>query len=207
MKSLRSRNGFTLLELLIVIGLMAVVSTLGVRAFFLVSSLWCDVERAAELDQTAEESIFAGMRKDFNEILPPEVVGQALVGTRGDVKNNEMFYGVALADDAVVFPVRVIDADTGRELALSVMYRINRPTGRLLRTTGPLGDPAPIAEETKVADGAIGFCVEYPGENGWVREWKSEALPQAVRVSVTLMRPGNPFIQVARKSIFPLHVE
>ena len=74
----RSTRGFTLLELIVVIGLMAIVTAWASSAFFKMSDAWRRISLRAELDARADQALDQ-MRADFAEVLSPELSARAVV--------------------------------------------------------------------------------------------------------------------------------
>ncbi|HNR34609.1 MAG TPA: type II secretion system protein, partial [Candidatus Hydrogenedentes bacterium] len=77
----RPPRGFTLLELLTVIALMGVATTMGITMLFKVSDAWRETTRRMELDELASR-IFNEMRKDFALVVSPAVDGASIRGSR-----------------------------------------------------------------------------------------------------------------------------
>ena len=189
------RAGFTLIEVVTVLAVLAVVSTLGGGVFFRMTSAWTDMRAHAELDARIDQ-VFAQIRRDVNEIHVPAIVGfPPLEGTARDAEGDE-----------VRLPVQASGGQTGL-----VMYQVEAVAGaaRLVRTTGALSPDRPDANPMTIAEGALGFAVEFAPRDGgpWVRGWNHAELPAAMRVSIALADPARPGPQAARAAGFPVRVE
>ncbi|MCP4640321.1 MAG: prepilin-type N-terminal cleavage/methylation domain-containing protein [bacterium] len=198
MKLTGHRSGFTLLELLVVIGILGVLSSLGAVTFAQMMGRWSDVKHKIDRDRVAD-NILEGMRKDFSAIISTALVGEdtCLVGFTVDDR------------DEVVFPVAAPTAQ-GRTLGGLVRYGLGDDR-TLQRVSYKLSDEYDVGEyPVTVAKGVVGMEIEYNAgtEEGWVDHWESPVLPKAVRVSITLADPDNPTRdQVSRWAVFPILVE
>lgn len=199
--------GFTLLELLVVVAIIGVVTTMGAMMFGELLRVWRVLETRAELDQQAQNALNT-IGKDLAATIPPSLAELSIEGfQRPD--NPE---GLA---DMISFPIRLPTAD-GPTLSGSVSYhvRVIEEEGKvgetLVRQMALLGDATSIPEPVTIAEGVVALAIEYlPGKGAeWQTEWSQEDLPEAVRVSITLTDADNPAgPEVARKAIFPIKVD
>ncbi|MFP6597157.1 MAG: type II secretion system protein [Candidatus Hydrogenedentota bacterium] len=208
----RRRLGYSLLELLVSIGLMSVVMTLGVRSFAMLTSLWNETSALADLSDGAVQA-FKQIEVDLADTLSAELSGVSIVGIDRVAENKRDFNSAGDADDSLIIPVQGILPGVSLYRSRSVQYHVDRDNGRshLKRSIGVLGDKNPSSNRTDVISrfDTLRFDVSFAtgdAKEPWVDEWKSEALPRAVRVSLTLADPDNIFRQVSRKKIFSMHV-
>jgi hypothetical protein len=149
------------------------------------------------------------MRKDFAAALPAKLAGGAIKGASRSVQDAR-FFKIALDDDQVVIPVQAAAGPDARPQRFDVTYDVDRKSGgcALLRVAALPGGKE--GSSVRVADGVLGLCIEYAGKEpgaAWQREWKQDASPAAIRVSLVLMDPDRPFEQIARKAVFPVRVD
>jgi len=203
----RTHDGFTLLELLTVIVLMGMATTMGIVMLFKVSDAWRETQRRTELDELANR-ILDEFRKDAALVVSPRVDGASIRGvvrTMGD----ERFYRIPLEDDRVTLPVSLPLEPDGPPQRVDVTYEINRQDGQtaLLRTVNV---PGAAGAPVKVADGVLAMRVEFMerGSDGsWHAGWSKPGLPAAIRVSLTIMDPLRTYEQISRKAAFPIRVD
>jgi prepilin-type N-terminal cleavage/methylation domain-containing protein len=208
----RTGSGYSLLELLVSIALMSVVMTLGVRSFSLLTGLWNETRALADLSDIAEQA-FKQIELDLSDTLSAELSGVSIIGIDRVTQNNRSFNSANDADDSLIIPVQGIMRGVSLQRSRSVQYHVDRDQGRsiLKRSIGALGDKNPSSGRIDVISRAdtlrfdVSFTTGDP-DRPWVDEWNSEALPRAVRVSLTLADPENIFRQVSRKKIFAVHV-
>lgn len=202
------RTGFTLVEVVTVLAVIGVVSTLGTAIFFKMTSGWAQVRGRSELDARIEHA-FEQIQRDVNEVISQELSGEPLRGILVDEK-SELFFDRVLSRDRVVLPVRAAAKRDDIDVAGLVMYRIDtsQEPAQLVRTTGEFGAAEPSGNPAVMAAGVLRFTIEYAPADGsgeWVRGWDRAQLPAALRVSMTLLDPDQPGEQVARKAVFPIH--
>ena len=200
-------SGFTLVEIIMVLALMGVASTLGMVMFSRLSDLWKQTTIRTELGATAN-AIFDQMRQDFSQVVPPKLAGAVVKGTTQDASDSR-FFRVSLQSDQVVIPVETVAGPDGRCQRLDVRYHIERKDGAatLMRTMSAPGGAETASE--KVADGVLAMAIEYEGKGpgaAWKREWTEAGSPSAVRVSVTLMDSVRTYEQISSKAVFPIEV-
>ena len=211
------RHGFTLFELLVVISIMGVATTLGATMLSRVMDTWRRVSVRTELDAMAER-VFEKMGKDFADVLSSDLSGVALGGITQTVRDHADFPGRALADDRIIIPIRTAPGLDRAEAGAMVMYKVERDNGRdqLVLTIGDLVTdvPVPIGGRIEMIPQArvLGLRFEYASKDGVWQAPDDEAgsfddLPKAVRVSLALADRDFPNEQVARSRVFPIHVD
>ena len=204
-------GGFTLLELLVVLAIMAVVTGIGTVAFIQMTDYWSGLRYRTELDRRAE-GVFDNIRDDLASVIASPLSSKSIAGTSENVKNaGELFFNIPLANDTLSIPTMVRDG-AGNAVPTVVTYAVTReedtdPT--LVRSQRALGSEEAEAATQNVAAGVLQFRVEYTADGSeWVADWPEGALPRAIRVSLNLAVPGNPLLeQVARERVFPVHVQ
>lgn len=208
----RRRAGFTLLELLVVLTILGVVSTLGTSAFVTVTSAWNERKALTELDAQAEEA-FESIRRDLADTLSYELSGVAITGTSRDAVDTDTVPAAHNADDSVSIPVQGAAAGRTRQRAAMVAYSVDRGAaeGSLIRTAGNLDDNFPTTGRQEVIPRArtVAFRAEYLSDDPdrlWESEWHGPGHPKALRISLTLEDPDRPDIQISRKAVLRVHV-
>ena len=187
----RPRAGFTLIELLVTIGIMGIVSGLGLRTYFLATDYYGQAQSEGESDMAAQTALQT-LREDVSSVLPSSLTGVSIVGA---LQKS----GAGEADSVLVLPVSVPTFTDGRMTAASVKYHVQRiktagglETARLVRTAVPLHQAIPDSAGAGIAIGVIAFRVEYLDDEGrWLHEWPSGTSPLALRVSLTLRDPDS----------------
>jgi len=192
---LRHTRGFTLLELLVVIALMGVVSTLGLRLFFEMTESWRMVRERVDLDAVAA-GIFDDIGKSFDAIVPPRLSGLSLKGIDHVVQDDARFWGQPLNSDILEFPVLVPTSGTATRCVL-VRYYVGRDAAagdtlqRSLRDFGVSADKAASAE---VAKYVVRFEAEYLAPDGqWLAAWDRPGSASRWPVRRWNRSPGRPF--------------
>lgn len=208
MRNARRTRGFTLLELLVVIALMGVVSTLGTILFFEMNDSWRMMKHRADMDFQASQA-FEALQDDFDHLVSPRLVGVPLQGLDGTVEDNERFYGQPLGDDQLSFPA-LVEVPGGASRCALVRYYVDPKTrggeSLLCQETLDFGVKPDQAVRLPVAQGVVRFEAEYQAEDGqWFEKWDRPTLPSAVRVSLALVHPDSGE-QVTRKAVFPIRV-
>ncbi len=203
----RRPRGFTLLELIIVIGLMSAVTTMGAVMFSKMTDLWRGAVRDAEIDATARY-VMDQVRQDVGCVLSPALSGVSVRGVSATVAGNSR----RLADDQVMLPVQLLTGPNGPATTAEVRYAVERASetgGALKLYSGPIGQQAPVGGPTMVAENVTQFKVEYLARTGsgqWMAEWNQATLPAAIRVSVAIADPARPGASISRKAVFRIPV-
>jgi prepilin-type N-terminal cleavage/methylation domain-containing protein len=208
-----SAAGFTLLEILVVTGIIGVVSTIGVSTLLSVTSAWNERKAITDLDAQAEQALHS-IRGDLAAALSYEVSGIPIQGSTREVSDDRTYPPARHRDDDLTIPVHAIDPSRPLAVPGNVGYRIERTgaTGHLIRTIGPLGQGFPAGNRLDLLPEArvLGFSVEFlaPGPDAlWVDGWDHAGMPAAVRVSLAIQDVGRPNQdQVTRQAVVPVHV-
>ena len=214
MTTLRRKNGFTLLELIMVITLMGVATTLGVTMLFKISDAWRKTSVRCELDNRAGR-IFDAIEKDMAEMLSPSATGMPLKAEAGTgTLEEKTFYKVQVERDRLIVPTKLAMRDDPKaELThVDVEYAIeSKEDGcRLMRIERLPGEAEGKWKRFELDKAVISFRVEsLARESGatWQPGWTNTTAPRAVRVSVVLANPINPLDQIVRMAVFPVEVD
>jgi prepilin-type N-terminal cleavage/methylation domain-containing protein len=209
----RSRAGFTLLELLVVTGIIGLVMAIGTSTLYGVMAAWNERQAIAELDAKADLAL-ESIRRDVVETLSFEVSGAPVLGKTRTVEDSRTYPPARHRDDELVVPIRAMDPNRPLSVPANVGYRVERSTGTgmLVRTVGPLSKGFPETNRLEVIPDArvLGFAVQYlaPGPGAvWVDDWNQQGLPAAVRVSLSIEDPDRPAqYQASRQAVFPVNV-
>jgi len=204
---MRARRGFTLLELIVVLAVLSVVSTLGISAFVSITSYYNTTARRAALDVQAQE-IFERMREDCAMVVPSSFAGGSFFSVR-QMEEVKRYGRVPLEDDSVVLPISFFNPITEEVVRASVQYSIDRSEGtpRLMRRLeGGFDKAEPQGAEEPLAEGVMSMRIEYFDGTGWRAEWNEGTHPSALRVSIVMQDLDRPYEQTARKCAFPIRV-
>ncbi|MBN2309089.1 MAG: prepilin-type N-terminal cleavage/methylation domain-containing protein [Candidatus Hydrogenedentes bacterium] len=196
MRKSRRSAGFTLLELIVVIGLMGVVSALGGISFFYMMDGWSTLRTRTELDRRAE-NVLDTMGRDFRTAIASPLAQMGLVGTTQEDGN-----------DLVTIPFAAPTIPDNRVIGAIVQYHVFE--GELIRTPYDIDSEEIPETRHAIVKGVVSLRFEYAPRGGgpWQTEWLEEGFPAAVRVSLTLTDPDRPTRGVvSRKAVFPLYVE
>lgn len=201
------RRGYTLMELLTVLAVLAVVSTIGMTILFRVNDYWNVTSIRSNLNAAAETA-FATMQRDFDQVLSAKRSGISMTGSRR-LEEKKRYGLVQLEDDRVTLPVETVQPETGQIERYNVMYHIARDgsTPILMRTLGALGANPPAGANHVVLEGVLSMRVEYHDGVSWLPEWNQPLLPEAVRVWLVLINPDRPWEQISREAVFAIHVK
>lgn len=207
-------RGFTLVELITVLAVLTVVSTLGTMAYLQIDGRWRSVHKRTEL-HAAADAIFAQMRGDFANLLAPRRTGLALSGETATYRDEDIggYWQVAFDDDRLILPVELFNSAEGVAERRRVMYRIDRepPLPVLVRSEGPLDAAVPAGAAMALppgrAPGVLAMAIEYLQDGEWGRTWDRAGAPDAVRVSLTLRDRNRPDEQIARRAVFAVQVD
>ncbi len=208
MNRTRSNNGFTLFELLVVLAVMGVVSTIGVGAFFNITDVWRQSTYRLELGANAD-LILAKIGNDIAQVASAKRTGVAIQGA--DLLNDEKKYNeiTRLEDDRLVLPLLQKGAN-GKTERVSVQYHVNRLDGPFVmtRTYGAFGSAAPEGAREEITSGVLTFDLQYLEGEEWAGAWSKPYNPDAIRVSVTV-QGAFPRVneQISRTAVFPIHAK
>ena len=216
-----NRNGFTLLELLIVMGLLSVVTALGMSVFVSVDREW-DVRRAEAEMEAMAVNVFEDLERDMNDVLSAEVSGYSLRGVDSEKVILNSVPKAYWPNDEFVVPVQGTGSGNAMLYGRNVRYYVgiqssdaeNNSQGSyysIVRTEDKIDVQTPTRGAIKVTPdntNVTGFQVEYAvhGSDEWTQEWSRDELPAAIRVSISLQYASRPDVQIARKRVFPIHV-
>jgi len=205
----RSNSGFKILELLFVLGIMAIVTGIGTVTFVKMTDYWSGLRLRTELDRNSEMA-FRSIGSDIESIIASSLTPETVTGTAGTTESGK-FFGIPLADDSLSIPILAQNAE-GKTVPVVVTYSVNREDGAnavLVRSQRAIGAGDAPGPELTIAPGVLQFRVEFT-ENGtdWNSEWSDSAFPVAIRVSMNMAAPGDPLReQIARVHVFPVQVQ
>ncbi len=206
------KQGFTLLELLVVLAILGVVTGLGTSAFVTVTAVWNETKSLTDLDAQAEEA-FRSIGRDLSDTLSYDLSKLSIVGTRQEIVNTNTVPAAHDANDTVAVPIQGASLGRTRLRAAMVGYRVDRDLskGSLIRTQGDLDGKFPTTGQQNVLPLAhtIAFRVEYLSDESdqhWLAVWHGPGHPEAIRVSLVLEDPDRPDFQISRKKVFRIHV-
>ena len=206
----RRADGFTLMELIVVCGLLSIVTTIGVVTFSRMIDYWGTLRSQTELAHELNHAM-ESFRQDFASVVSSSLIQVPLTAANQNTKDDR-FYSAQLASDSVSFPIEAETAN-GRRTAALVRYSIE-PGSKdgpnvLVRTLADPLNPSGVISRTPIAKGILQMQIEYAGADGaWKETWAEAKAPRAVRVSLDFADPVNPLReQIARKAVFTVHVD
>ncbi len=202
-----NHQGFTLLELIVVMTVLSVVSTIGVTGFFRMTDYWNEVMLTTRLNKALTHA-FASITADFDTILSGRVTGSGLRGQQADTEDNVRFWRLAFEDDRITLPVEQYNPIADARERLVVQYAIER-TGedaRLVRNVVDAGSAAHNGIKTSVASGITGMRIQYFDGRDWRNQWDAVTMPELVRVSLSAMDGARPDRHIARMAVFRIQV-
>ncbi len=206
MMNARRTRGFTLVELILVIAILGVLTTMGVVMFGRINHEWTVVKNRTELDATAEYA-FGQIRQDLAAFVSPSLTGAPLQGADA-TSTGAAFPGQQLASDSLVIPLRGTSPE-GDDVLAAAKYDVQVLGGTRTLTrsrAGLYGEEVP-GEPVTVAPGVVHFNVQFlDAEGNWQDSWDSASPPSAVRVSLVVANPDRPERQVARETQFAVRV-
>ena len=207
MNKIRESKGFTLFELLTVLAILSVVTTIGTGVFIKVADLWRVTTVRSQLDVTARY-VFDFMRHDFDHVLSKQLCGHTLTGEQR-LEENKRYKMVRLEDDSISLPVEEVNSITGLVERGRIAYEIDRkgatPTLYRLRTTVDGNEDTALRQQ--VAKGVLAMRIEYQEAGVWHPDWHKDVLPEAVRVNITICDAERTWEQITRKTVFTIHVK
>lgn len=204
----RRHAGFTLFELLVVLAVMSVVSTIGVTAYNRVTGVWRVSALRMELGSSAE-TILESIRRDMENVPSARRTGLAIQGV--DVLSEEVNYRrVPLDNDRLILPIVQTNLN-GMTERLAVKYHIQRDTAgnHLVRTSGPMDGSEPAGATLFLNDAnVLSLDVQFLDGGAWKPVWTGPDHPEAVRVALTLAGRGTRQVeQITRSAVFPVRVK
>jgi prepilin-type N-terminal cleavage/methylation domain-containing protein len=210
----KRRAGFTLLEVLVVTGLLGVVTTLGLSAFVAVTSAWNERQIQQRLDEIASD-VFEAMDRDISNMLSAHLTGDPLRGVSEEYRIPGSNPPAYTANDKLVLVLQGAQSPSPLYYTHRAQYAIDRSSApaRLVRFEGPVGDTNPQRAASPLTPpseaGIAGLRIQYaaPDGNEWLNEWSRSDNPSAIRVSIALRSLVRPDIQVSRVRVFPVHVQ
>ncbi len=207
MRKSAARYGFTLLELLTVLAILSVVTTIGVQTFGKMTSVWRDTTVRMELNAKSV-NIFNAIRDDIERVASAERTGRTIQGI-DRLETEKMVNRHKPEDDRIILPVFQRNRGTGPWESLSVMYSIDREGApKLVRSQGPEDGTEPSAGVQVKGEQVVAMNITYlTHENTWEKEWTRPELPAAVRVSLSFALKNRPNEHVCREAVFPLHTK
>ncbi len=199
----RTTQGFTLVELILVIAILGILTTMGVVMFGRINNAWTLTRNRTELDAKAEYALDQ-IRQDLTDLVSPALTGAPLQGADAAVP-DAAFPGANAASDTLIIPIRG-ETPAGAEMLAAAKYAVQAAGGArvLTRTqTGLYGETQETVPPATVAEGVAQFNVQFLGPDGqWLDAWETAAPPAAVRVSLVVANPDRPERQVARETVF-----
>lgn len=202
------RQGFTLLELIVVVSLMGVVSTLGITGFFRMTEYWNTLQENLRLNKNAVTA-FDAIADDMENMLSGKIAGFSLQGTHSDTEDSIHFWRITFEDDSIAIPVQLYNPLTNQDEQMIVTYTVQRGNQepRLVRSTAPISQPENIKNATIVAEDVAGLRIQYFEGGDWYQDWHQENAPKLVRVSLSLIDGDRTDGQLSRTATFPVRVE
>ncbi|MBI2435096.1 MAG: prepilin-type N-terminal cleavage/methylation domain-containing protein [Candidatus Hydrogenedentes bacterium] len=211
MSTRRDSRGFSLIEMLTVIALLAVMTTIGVNVFVTITGGWTQARKRSDLDNKAQ-TVFSTIKQDVEKLLSQRLSGVPLVGEQQSYQVGAAaspFYRISFEDDRMVLPIQDLDPVSGKTTDQNVMYHIDRTgeTPALARVLGALGANPPAGATAAQWPGVYSMRVEYFDGENWQPKWDQPALPRSVRVSLMIVDETRIDEQIARRATFGIHVD
>jgi prepilin-type N-terminal cleavage/methylation domain-containing protein len=213
---MKARRGYTLVELIIVLGLLAVIGTVSTRIYFDVTSEWVEQRRRADLNDRADD-VFESLRKDLARMVAPGLTDHALEGERATYEarqgdEDRPYWNLPLADDRLGFPVRQGNRDAVEGVpVVAARYAVDRSARipALFVRYAAYGGPADAGAPKRLAEGVLQCRIEYLPEGGeaeWQPGWEALNPPVAVRMTLVLQDADNPARQTVRQAVLRVPV-
>ncbi|NLN93663.1 MAG: prepilin-type N-terminal cleavage/methylation domain-containing protein [Candidatus Hydrogenedens sp.] len=201
-------QGFTLFELLVVMSILAVVSTMGFVGFIRTSNQWNDLISALTLEKGLS-ACFTELRQDFQNLLPADCCDTGLQGLQASLEDSRRYWRVIFEDDSISFPVSIFNPLKEEQERFLVRYRIvrNGEQSRLVRFTSPLDIENAEAVQTFAQDNVLAMRILYSDGDRWRDQWNRREMPLAVRISLSCMDPRNPTRHISRVVAFKINVQ
>ncbi len=206
-RTIRYKSGFTMLELVVVLSLMGIVSTIGITGFFRMTTHFNTLQENLRLNKSAANA-FDMMLQDFENLLSGRVTGNPLHGIHADTEDSLHFWRIPFEDDTITFPIEIHNPLTQLRERLLVTYAVERGPNepRLVRSTTSLQEPEATPSSVVVADDVAGMRLQYFDGNTWHEKWSAPVHPILVRVSLSLIAGDRTDGQFARTATFALQV-
>jgi len=190
-----ARGGFTLLELIVALAMVAILATGLYASLRIAFRAQSSTERALEPSRTAELAL-GFISADLRNALPPggvlagSFIGTNGTGDQGQDADDVTFYG---AGDA---PEHVSGNGEIKSLELTVVTPDGGGAPQLVRrvTSNLLSQIVVDPDEQVICRDVAGFNLRYFDGTQWLDDWDSSqqenAIPAAVEVTLELNRPG-----------------
>ncbi len=202
------RQGFSLLELIVVLSLMGVVSTLGITGFFRMTDYWNALQENLRLNKNAVTA-FDSIAGDMENMLSGTTTGFSMQGAHSDTEDSIHFWRITFEDDSIAIPVQLYNPLTNQDEQVIVTYSVQRGNQepRLVRSTAPILQPGNLQNTTVVAEDVAGLRIQYFDGGDWHQDWRQTNAPKLVRVSLSLIDGDRTDGQLSRTATFPVRVE
>jgi len=193
------KHGFTLFELMIVLSLMGVVSTISITGFFRMTDYWNALQENVRLNKIASNA-FDMLAADFENMLSSQVSGVTLSGHHTNTEDNINLWRISFEDDVMTFPVKILNPLTQELEQLLITYAIDRDGDepQLARKIMSLGAPDQEPAITALFEDVAGMRIGYFDGKSWQTEWNGTVSPRLVRVSLSLIDGDRTDRQLAR---------
>lgn len=168
---IRNQRGFTLLEMLFALSILAIALALMLSALRLGASSWERGERAVEM-ASLKRSVVERLRMEAGSMYP----------YMDDEKGELLFSG---KPGHIAFITSCCGPSGGPWGGLRAVYYSSEGGGvRVGQAVVPSASMFDVRGGSSSLDGLSGIKFEYLGDEGWAEEWDAEAqkaLPKAVR--------------------------
>lgn len=202
MRFAKKRRGFTLVEILTVLAVLGVLSTIGVVMFGKIM----DYRKRGDVIQNLNTrflEIVVRMEEDFQQIASPSLSGCRIFGER-HVEEQKRYQAVPLDDDKLILPLIVCNS-SGRMKLVKVKYYIDRMLGgapKLVRVMGDASSNSIDGAKEILVSGALAMRIFYFDGENWVDSWNRDYYPKGVKICLVLADEDRPWEQVVREKVF-----
>lgn len=202
MRFAKKRRGFTLVEILTVLAVLGVLSTIGVVMFGKIM----DYRKRGDVIQNLNTrflEIVVRMEEDFQQIASPSLSGCRIFGER-HVEEQKRYQAVPLDDDKLILPLIVCNS-SGRMKLVKVKYYIDRMLGgapKLVRVMGDASSNSIDGAKEILVSGALAMRIFYFDGENWVDSWNRDYYPKGVKICLVLADENRPWEQVVREKVF-----
>lgn len=220
-KHLQQSGGFSLMELLVSLAILAIVSTLGTTMLIKMTDAWRTVSTQVELYREGDQ-LLAQFREDVDRLVSSDMSGIPVVGSSSEYTESDPehpLFDVPREVATVALPVEIPIDGVGNTRRFMVHYEIDNTVVPpvLMRSTQPFPSMSEAAstEETTlnegsaVLEGAIALRFEYydgtespENASAWQDSWDADAHPQAIRLSLVMANPDRLDEQVSRQATY-----